>query len=258
MPRQTPSQHVFLIGFPRSGTTLLENILVGHPDIVALQEKNLLSPAAGEFLSSDTGRKRLAAASDAELEPHRVRYWQAVKSYGADVAGKIFIDNHHLNATKFLTVPKLFPEARVIFAIRDPRDVVLSCFRLDFVMNPSTFELLTLERAARYYDSVMSLSRNYRRMFTLPWLDVRHETLVGDFKSEVERLCAFLDIEPHPAMENFAERARGRAISTASANQVRRGLNADGIGTWRHYREELAPVLPLLAPWVEAFGYPAD
>ncbi len=149
----------------------------------------------------------LAAASDAELEPHRVRYWQAVKSYGADVAGKIFIDNHHLNATKFLTVPKLFPEARVIFAIRDPRDVVLSCFRLDFVMNPSTFELLTLERAARYYDSVMSLSRNYRRMFTLPWLDVRHETLVGDFKSEVERLCAFLDIEPHPAMENFAERA---------------------------------------------------
>jgi tetratricopeptide (TPR) repeat protein len=250
-----PRGHVFIVGFPRSGTTLLENVLVGSPEVAALQEQSLLHESVRDLLSSEEGRARLSALNEDDAEGYREHYWRRVAERGLNLHGKVFIDNNPLNTMKLLLVARLFPDAKILFAVRDPRDVVLSCFRSSFAMSPAMYEFLDLERAARFYDAVMRLGRSCREDLGLEWRDHRHEALVRNFESELAELCDFLSVEKVPAMSDFAELAKKRKIATRSAAQVRRGLSQDGIGTWRSYEKRLAPVLPVLRPWVETFGY---
>ena len=146
----------------------------------------------------------------------------------------------------------------MLFARRDPRDVVLSCFRRRFGMNASMYQLLTLQGAAAYYDAVMRLSELYRELLPLPLHEVRYESLVEDFEGTARAACDFLGLDWDAQMADFAARAPMRGISTPSAAQVARGLNREGQGSWRRYREQMAPVLPLLEPWVQRFGYEAS
>jgi tetratricopeptide (TPR) repeat protein len=250
-----PQEHVFVVGFPRSGTTLLENVLIGSPDVVALQEQNLLLESVRDLLSNDEGRARLSALSAEDAERYRGAYWQRAAQRGVQVAGKVFVDNNPLNVMKLSLVAKIFPDAKVLFAMRDPRDVVLSCFRSSFAMSPSMYEFLDLERAARFYDAVMRLGRSHREVLGLDWHDHRHEALVENFDSALEAVCSFVGIARVPAMSDFAELAKKRKSATRSAAQVKRGLSKDGVGTWRNYADRLAPVMSMLAPWVETFGY---
>ena len=247
-------RHVFLVGFPRSGTTLLENILASHPDICALDERDTLGEAAREFLVDEAGLARLAAASPDELERHRTLYWNRVREFGAEVAGKVYIDKYPLSSIKLPLVARLFPEARILFAVRDPRDVLLSCFRRSFSLNSSMFELLDLERGARLYAEVMDLSAIYRRTLGLAWHQLRYESLVEDFEGEMRKVCDFLGVEWDEQMRNFAELSRARTIKTPSSVQVLRGLYREGAGQWRRYETQLAPALPILQPWIERYG----
>lgn len=253
-----PRCHVFLIGFPRSGTTLLENVLVSHPDVVSLEEKATLDDATRAFLSNAAGRDRLGSLAAPDATAHRSHYWRRVREFGAEPAGKVFIDKHPLNSIKLALVTKLFPRAKILFALRDPRDVVLSCFRRTFIMNPSMFEFTSLERAARFYHQVMRLSAAYRNTLGLDWFETRHEDLIEGFEAETRRVCDFLQLPWTPELSAFAEHARERPIATPSGVQVTRGLNRKGVGVWRSYREQMAPVLPVLDPWVKKFGYGAE
>ena len=253
-----PAAHVFLVGFPRSGTTLLENVLAAHPSVVSLEEKDSLAPAIETGLGSNEGIERLARIGPAEAARQRDAYWAAVRGFGVEPRGKVFIDKMPLMSVHLPVIAKLFPKARILFARRDPRDVVLSCFRRRFGMNPSMYQLLTLEGAAAYYGEVMRLSDIYRGLLPLPRHLIRYESLVDDFDATAGAACAFLDLEWDEGLRDFAAKARTRGISTPSAAQVARGLNRDGQGAWRRYLQQMSPVLPALRPWVEAFGYEAD
>ena len=250
-----PKAHIFLIGFPRSGTTLLENVLAAHPEVVSLEEKDCLESVAEPYLASGAGLERLAKIGSGEAMRQREAYWSKVRSYGVEPRGRIFIDKMPLASVQLPVVAKLFPNAKVLFARRDTRDVVLSCFRRRFGMNPAMYELLTLESATAYYDAVMRLSELYLRLLPLPHHLVRYENLVDDFDGTARAACDFLGLEWDETMRDFAAKAQARGISTPSAGQVARGLNREGRGTWRRYREQIAPVLPLLEPWIERFGY---
>jgi tetratricopeptide (TPR) repeat protein len=248
--------HVFLLGFARSGTTLLENILASHPDFVALGEKEVLVESFSEYLSNDKGADRLAAADEATLDKFRDAYWRRVAHYCKDdIAGKLFVDKRPLATVKLALVAKLFPDAKILFAVRDPRDVVLSCFRRQFLLNPSMFEFLELRNAARYYSLVMRLAAISREKFAQPWFETRHEALIEDFDVEIQKIFDFLGVEWSDGVRGFAENAKHRFITTPSSTQVIKGLSREGAGQWRHYREQLAPVLPVLRPWIEKFGY---
>lgn len=253
-----PKAHIFLVGFPRSGTTLLENVLAAHPDVVTLEEKDSLSSIAEEYLGSPDGPERLAHLSSAEAARKRDAYWSSVRGYGVEPRGRVFIDKMPLASVLLPVIAKLFPNARILFARRDPRDIVLSCFRRRFGMNESMYQLLTLEGAAAYYDAVMRLSEVYRHVLSLPQHPVRYESLVDDFEGTARSVCTFIGVEWDPAMADFAARARSRDIATPSAAQVARGLNREGQGTWLRYRQQMALVLPILEPWVERFGYEAS
>lgn len=246
---------VFLLGFPRSGTTLLEVILEGHPNIVTLEEKESLIDGVREFLRGPEDLARLAAAHPAELDALRDSYWRLVGAAGVDVAGKLFIDKHPLNTLKLPLIAKLFPDAKILLACRDPRDIVLSCFRHRFQMSAPIYELLTLEGAARYYDAVMQFLIRMTTLLPLETCLVRHEDVVTEFAREMKRICAFLGIDWAPGMKDFAARTHDRATLTPSTAQLVRGLSTEGLGQWRRYRNHLFAVLPTLEPWVNRFYY---
>jgi len=264
-PAETPPDgrdgaigHVFLVGFPRSGTTLLENVLASHSRIAALDERDTLGEAAMAFLSGEEGRAKLARLSPAEIETHRTLYWQRVRRFGAQVQGKVFVDKYPLSSIKLALVAKLFPDAKILFALRDPRDVIFSCFRRSFSLNPSMFELLDLERGARLYAAVMTLSMLYREKLGLAWHTLRYESLVDDFEGEMRRICDFIGLEWDARMQDFAALSRDRAIKTPSSTQVVRGLYREGAGQWQAYASQLAPAIAILEPWICHFGYKAE
>jgi len=181
-----------------------------------------------------------------------------VRAEGADPAGKVFVDKHPLNTFRLPLILKLFPDAKILFARRDPRDVVLSCFRRRFAMSGSAYQLLTLPGAANHYDAAMRLADVLEPAMGPRTLVVRHESLVEDFDATVGEVCSFLGLAWTDAMRNFADKAKDRAVATPSGVQLSRGLSAEGVGAWRRYAEQLAPVLPTLKPWVDAYGYPAE
>lgn len=250
-----PKAHVFLVGFPRSGTTLLETVLAGHPHVVTLEEKDSLAQAADAYLSSGEDLDRLASLSPDEAQTQREAYWAAVRGFGVEPQGQVFIDKMPLGTMLLPLISQLFPNARGLFAVRDPRDVVLSCFRRRFGMNAAMYELLTLDGAATYYDAVMRLADVYRALLPIPQHIVRYESLVDDFENTARSVCDFAGLDWTPTMADIAATARARGITTPSAAQLAAGLNRDGQGAWRHYREQMAPVLPMLEPWVKRFGY---
>jgi Flp pilus assembly protein TadD len=247
--------HVFLLGFPRSGTTLLEIILEGHSKVVSLEEQESLIDAVHEFMQQPDDLDRLSRATPAKLESLRAAYWQRVADAGVAVAGKVFVDKNPLNTIKLPLIARLFPNAKILFACRDPRDVVLSCFRHRFKMSAPIYELLSLEGAARYYDAVMRLLVRLTACLSLDLCLVRHEDLVTEFTREMKRICAFLALDWEPAMGDFALRTRDRAKVTPSTAQLARGLNTEGVGPWLRYRTQMDPLLPLLEPWVQRFLY---
>jgi hypothetical protein len=151
----------------------------------------------------------------------------------------------------------LFPNAKILFAQRDPREVVLACFRRRFKTNPATYDLLTLPGAATLYDITMGVGELMRPVFDANWRDVRYEALVADFGAQTRTLCDFLGLEWIEGMDDFGRRARERERSTPSTAQLARGLDRPRAAHWQHYRTALEPVLPTLTKWVERFGYDA-
>jgi tetratricopeptide (TPR) repeat protein len=256
-PAGEAARHVFLLGFIRSGTTLLEQVLACHPDVVTMEEKEALTDA-GHFLADAGALDRLRTLSADQRDAYARAYWQRVKEMGFEPANKVFVDKQPFHTTRLPLIATLFPSAKILFAVRDPRDVILSCFRQRFRVTAYTYELLTLEDAARFYDAYMALAARLREVLPLDLHEIRHEDLVDDFEGEVGKVCEFLGIAWTDAMRDFAERRKVRAIATPSAAQIAKGLNREGIGQWRRYREQLAPILPILRPWAERFGYPAD
>ncbi|HXB51671.1 MAG TPA: sulfotransferase, partial [Rhizomicrobium sp.] len=250
--------HIFLVGFPRSGTTLLGQVLASHPDVQTMEERTCLMDSAAAFFSSDTDLDRLAALSESDLDVWRARYWERVAESGMVPSKPVFVDKMPLNAIFLPLIAKLFPQARILCALRDPRDVILSCFRRRFAMNAGMYEFTRLETAVAYYGAVMRLMQIYGEKLSLPTFEARHESLVADFAGEAKRLCAFLGLAYRDEMAGFASRAQTQNIDTPSSAQVARGLSDAGVAQWRRYARELEPVLPVLAPFVAQHGYPEN
>ena len=256
-PNSTAARgHVFLIGFPRSGTTLLEVVLDGHPDVASSEEHELLTAGVLQFMREPINLQPLARADPSQLRTLRSAYWDAVRSAGIDVAGKVFVDKHPLHTLKLPLIARLFPQAKVLFAYRDPRDVVLSCFRRRFKMNAAMYELLTLRGAADFYAAVVGFADQVRPILGLQWRGVRYERLVADLALEMRGICEFLELGWLPGMGDFGTRVQAREHATPSTAQLARGLDNSALQHWRHYLSSLQPILPVLQPWVTRFDYP--
>jgi len=152
-------------------------------------------------------------------------------------------------------IHRLFPGARIILALRDPRDVTISCFRNRFSMNAAMYQFLSLETTARYYDAVMRLGEAARANLPLRLHVLRYEDVVRDFRGSIGGLLEFLGLPWTEEVMKYTDTASRRNIRTPSAAQVIQPLYRSSLGQWRHYATQLQPVLPILDPWVRAFGY---
>ena len=253
-----PKTHIFLLGFPRSGTTLLEQVLACHPDLVDLEELDLFGDTAQAWLENQQAVSRLREATGADLSEAREHYWRAIGERNLDVAGKILLDKQPFNTAKLPLIARLFPDAKIIFAHRDPRDVVLSAYRRHFETAAITYGLLTLDGAANLYDAMMRVGAASRKKLPLAFHEHKYEAMIEDFDVQIKAVCAFCGIEQNDAMHDFAKNAAKRDIASISAPQVRRGLYSEGVGQWRRYAKQMQPVMPVLEPWVKAFQYPKD
>ncbi|HUQ13427.1 MAG TPA: sulfotransferase [Novosphingobium sp.] len=249
-----PARHLFLLGYPRSGNTLVENVLASLPDVVALEERPTLRDADRAWLADPDGLRRLAAAPEAELAEQCAAYWRKVAEAGVEVGGRTFVDMDPLKGTRLPMIARLFPEAKVLVMRRDPRDVVWSCFRTQFALTNAAMDFTTLERAARHYDAMMRVLELARERLALSFHEVRYESLVADFDATTLALCDFAGLRWDESVRRFDRTAMARGVATASAGQVRKGLY-DGSGQWRPYARWLEPVMPILAPWIERLSY---
>jgi tetratricopeptide (TPR) repeat protein len=253
-PQTTPAP-AFLVGFPRSGTTLLDQILTSHSGIVCIEEREHLANALAAVLGDPRKLEAFEALGDDEIALARHEYWRQVEAEAGDLAGKLVIDKLPLNIVVLPLIKRVFPDAKIILALRDPRDVILSCYQQRFGMNAAMAQFLQLDTAATYYDLIMNLLETCRARLALTLHQVRYEDVVGDLEAAARALTSFLGLEFEPAMLSFRETALKRDIGTPSARQVIEPLYARSIGRWRRYADELAPALPVLAPWVERYGY---
>lgn len=247
--------HVFLTGHPRSGTTLAENILATLPGAVAIEERPTLAGAGPEVLSSPTGAIEVAARDEEAIAALRADYWQrAGRAAGQALDGALFIDMDPFKGGRLPLIARLFPHAKYVVTIRDPRDVVWSCFHTNFAFNAGTANFTTLEHTARFYAATWSLITATLEALPLDRFELRYEDLVRDFDATTQALCGFLEVDWSEDLRRFDRTAQRRGVSTASAGQVRQGLY-DGSGGWKRYEKYLATVEPILAPWIARFGY---
>lgn len=247
-------RHTFLLGFPRSGTTLVETILASIDGVETLEELPTLATAEAAYLIPHHGLQALADVDTETAAIMRDGYWQRVADFGIATNARMFIDMDPMKSLDLPLIGRLFGTARIIVMRRDPRDVVLSCFRQNFAASSLALEFTTLERAAQFYDAVMRLQRECLARLPNPVLELGYEKLIADFDGVTRQLCTFLDLPWSERLREFGATARRRDVSTASVGQVRQGL-FDGGGQWRHFETEMAGVLPILATWVAEFGY---
>jgi len=255
--RQDRRDPVFLVGFPRSGTTLLEQMLGAHPGFQTLEERPTVE-AVSEAVAGLPGGfpDALAGLTEAEAAALRSVYSGAVAREAAVDPERQLVDKMPLNLVDAGMLQRLFPAARFILVLRHPCDACLSCFMQDFVLNGAMANFVGLESAAALYDRAMALWRRYLDLLPIDHHALRYEDLVQDPEATLRALLGFLEADWQPAMLDYAEAARSRPkIDTPSYHQVTEPLYRRAKDRWRHYRAHLEPVLPVLMPWIGAYGY---
>jgi tetratricopeptide (TPR) repeat protein len=255
-PADERAPPVFLVGFPRSGTTLLDQVLSAHPRIEVIEEKELLLEVRKRWISREHF-PRLTAMSTEEILEARQLYRQARAAAQTDPNATVLVDKLPLNTMYLPLIHRLFPDARILFSLRDPRDVALSCYFQSFSLVGAMPYFLDLQQTAEYYDAVMTLGAAARRRLPLREHTVRYEGLVTDLEETLRPVLDHLEVPWHDAVLAYREASGVRNINTPSYQQVSEPLYRRSIGRWQHYERQLAPVEPLLAPWVEDFGYEA-
>ena len=248
--RATPARLAFLGGHPRSGTTLLEQVLDSHPEVAALDEPTaFLDVLQPEFHKS----KEL---SSARLNALRRLYTQALlRELGPPGAGKLLLDKNPSPTARLPLWLRVFPELRVIIALRDPRDVILSCYFQNIALNAANVNFLSFERLAKHYADLIDIWLAVREWEGFAWLEMRYEDIVAGLEKEGRRVTEFLRLTWHDNQARFYEKSREKQLYSPTYQDVTRPVYSRSVARWRAYEKYLAPILPALEPYCRAFGY---
>ena len=250
----------FLVGFQRSGTTLLETMLDAHPDVASIDERPTMEQVIHALGASPRGYPQALATLDGgSLDRLRKIYRAEVERHLQGRAAALVVDKLPMRFMHAGLVHRLFPGARILFALRHPCDVVLSNFMQDFAPNEFSIHLDTLQECTAMYARTMGLWRRIEDLLPLKLQYTRYESLVADPAAEMAAVCAFLGVEPVAAMFDAAARGEGRApVRTPSYHQVAEPVYRRAAGRWLNYRPQLGPYLECLKPFVEHYGYQLD
>ncbi len=259
----TPASHglVLLGGHPRSGTTLLEQLLGAHPEILAFDESeafahqiwNELAPMQSSQALTLDRLDQLTANRRAEL---RNRYFKSLlREATGDAASRIILDKNPSPTAGLYLWLRVFPEIKVIIALRDPRDVVLSCFFQNLMLTPTNANFLTLERTAQHYADLMDVWLRLRDLGGFDWLETKYEDVVRNVEAEGRRVTEFVGLSWHPKQADRSESTSAKFLYSPTYIAAAQPVHQRAVGRWHHYAEALVPVQSRLAPYCKAFGY---
>jgi len=248
-------QPIFILGFPRSGTTMTEQVLASHSHIRPGGElpfvaafSSLIARLTGLPFPAAVGQ--VAARADFAVQL-RDAYLAQAGAYGLlENGAAFFTDKMPLNEVYLPLIRLAFPQARLIAVSRDPRDVMVSAMQHD--MTHGFHCTYRLDDAARHFAAMSDLTEQFRTAGIIPYA-FRYESFVADQKSETARLMAFVGLAPEPAQIAFHQSRRH--APTPSYAQVREPLHDRAVGRWRHYAAQLAPVADMLAPAIGRGSY---
>jgi hypothetical protein len=251
---------VFIVGFPRSGTTLLEQMLDAHPDLQSMDENPFFNRLADKLRNHHPGiLSNLDLLQQRDCDELRKRYLIMVSETIQRRWSAQLVDKNPLNMMWVPLITRLFPEAKFILALRHPCDVILSCYMQNFRSSILGAACASLERLAAAYVQAMECWLEDERIFRPQVLVSRYEELVTDFPEQTRRIADFLQLEDATPMLQFDQRARDKGyIATPSYSQVIEPVNRKGLNRWTRYRREFEPVLPILEPMLRHWGYSAD
>ena len=244
----------FLVGFPRSGTTLLDTMLGAHPDIEVLEEKSLFGPLHQDWSKPGT-LEALADVTDVQINDARNIYREEMARHRRQPDRSLVIDKLPLNLAYLFLIYRLFPDAPVIFLLRHPMDACTSCFCQAFELEGAMANFLDIERTACFYDAMMQVAMPSLEQIRNPVYRVRYEDLVTEPGEQLATLFDFLGVEEPDPMPDYRQPARDATSNTPSYQQVSQPLYQRSIGRWRHYAGQLESVRMVLDPWAGRLGY---
>jgi hypothetical protein len=249
---------IFVVGFPRSGTTLLEQLLDAHPALVSFDEQPFLQKAILQIQSWGLHYpSQLADLSQDQRQTLRAAYFARCAGVATLSDGQRYIDKNPLNIARLPLIQALFPRANVIVVLRHPADCVLSCYQQHFRAPAFAVTMRTLTATAQMYDRVFRFYVALRPSLRLPVLEARYESFVADTPVFARDLFVFLQLPWQDSVLNFTERAKTRAISTPSYAAVTEQVNARAVAKWQRYQNtfEATGAGAVLAPWIANWGY---
>jgi hypothetical protein len=257
-----PYPLAFLGGPPRSGTTLIEQILGANPEIRVFDEPDAFAQELLNALQPPPPARGLTLKSLNALSPTArarltVRYFKSLlRETDAKPTGKLLLDkNPSLTASLHIWL-RIFSQLKVIIALRDPRDVVISCYFQNLPLTAANANFLSLERTARYYADCMDAWLRMRELGGFEWIETRYEDVVGNLEAEGRRVMSFLGLPWQEGQAAYHETARRKFVFAPTYNDVAKPVYHRAVGRWEHYSEALAPIQEKLAKYCQAFSYP--
>lgn len=263
----------FLTGNPRSGTTLLEQMLAAHPAVASADEnaamfqclvRPLVFPnqslrhEGDQAMLPDLGLKdlQLIGVEETRIDHAIGQYRKQLEWRATDCNPQnCLIDKSPAGLIDLPLIESVLPETRIVVMVRDPRDVCLSCFQEDFGQNHVSVNFNTLESTAEKLVRDLEFWFAFRESTASHWLEVYYEQLVADPESELRRICHFLGLEWSPAMLTFQSTLLQKAIQSPTYSQVREPISKRSIGRWKNYRSQFGTAERVLQDVVRRLGY---
>ena len=248
---------VFLIGFPRSGTTLLDTILRSHPEIDVLEEKPLINSVEQIIKSKfKCSLDKLHNLTSKDLDYLRNHYLEILHNNCDNKNAKILIDKFPFQTVCLPLINLLFPNSKIIFTHRNPYDTVLSCFQQSFEPNNAMANFRSIESASRIYDLTMSIWLDYKEKLKINHITSKYEDLIEDFDKHILKILNFLDVSWDENIKNYRNTAHDRGkINTPSSSQVVQPLYKSSIDKWKNYEKYFKNSNQYLDKWISYFKY---
>jgi hypothetical protein len=250
-----------LTGFPRSGTTLLEQVLDSHAGLVSSEERDFIGREVVHAATARRGKTTILAAlnefSIREIELLRERYFAAMEYLlGEPLGARVHLDKNPAYNIVIPLMLRILPETRLVVALRDPRDVVLSCYLRYLPLNAVSVQFLDAQRTAHRYASDMTAWLRLRNIIDVPWCEVRYEDSVADLARQARRALDMLGLPWQDQVLEYRQRLHGKKhVTSPTYEAVAQPIYTRAIGRWKNYEQLLAPTFETLAPFIRRFGY---
>lgn len=258
---QPPRRVALLCGHPRSGTTLLEQVLDSHSDITSAEETKVMHddaylPLIRDFPEETSILQALDSVPPDVIRHARENYFRCMEMFlGRQIGGRLLLDKNPGMNLLIPMVVRVFPETKFLIALRDPRDVIISCFMQALPPTPISSAYLSLEGAVNQYVNVMGFWLEMLPRMGNQWMYVRYEEMVENLPAVAKSVLSLLGVGFEENVLKFYEHASAKRVSSPSRDDVRKPLYQTAVGRWRNYQKYLEPYLPALDRFVKSFDY---